>query len=223
MKNDFIRQGFAVVPGVLVDTRCDVLAAHVQSYAASGAGPRQLLEQSWCRALADELRHQPILREVLPVNSVAVQCTLFDKSPTKNWLVSLHQDLSIPVRARVAAAECSRWSEKEGVVFVQPPAEILEQLVAVRLHIDDCPKEGGPLRVVPGSHAFGRLDTMGTECLRNERGELIVPVGLGGALVMRPLLLHASSKASTPRPRRVLHFVFGPPQLPFGLEWRWTV
>ena len=217
------RAGFAVLPGVIDYTRCDLLASHVESRAAGGAGSRQLLEQSWCRRLADELRCRPELREVLPVDSVAVQCTFFDKSPGKNWLVSLHQDLSIPVRARVAAAECSGWSEKEGVTFVQPPVEVLEQLLAVRVHIDNCPEESGPLRVVPGSHGFGRLDSVETERLRNERGELIVPVGLGDALVMRPLILHASSKASAPKPRRVLHFVFGPPRLPFGLEWRWAV
>ena len=216
------REGFAVVPGVLDDNRCDSLASHVESDAAGGAGSRQLLEYSWGRALADELRRQPALREVIPLGSVAVQCTLFDKSPTKNWLVSLHQDLSIPVRARVTAAECSGWSDKEGVVFVQPPAEILEQLVAVRVHIDDCPEESGPLRMVSGSHAFGRLDGPAADALRAASGEVVVAVPRGGVLVMRPLLLHASSKASAPKPRRVLHFVFGPPRLPFGLEWRWA-
>jgi predicted protein tyrosine phosphatase len=44
----------------------------------------------------------------------------------------------------------------------------------------------------------------------------------GGALVMRPLILHASSKATSLSQRRVLHFVFGPPRLPLGLEWRWA-
>lgn len=219
----FARDGFAVVPGVLEDTRCDILASHVESYAESGAGSRQLLEQTWCRALADELRRQPELREFLPVNSVAVQCTFFDKSPSKNWLVSLHQDLSIPVRARVAAVECSGWSEKEGVVFVQPPVEILEQLVAVRVHIDDCPAESGALRVVPASHAYGRLDAHRADALRAAHSEVVVVVQRGGVLLMRPLILHASSKASAPNPRRVLHFVFGSARLPFGLEWRWAV
>jgi hypothetical protein len=58
--------------------------------------------------------------------------------------------------------------------------------------------------------------------LRTAGGESVVAVNRGGALVMRPLILHASSKASAPKARRVLHFVFGPPQLPFGLEWRWA-
>jgi hypothetical protein len=50
-----------------------------------------------------------------------------------------------------------------------------------------------------------------------------VPVARGGALVMRPLILPASSKASSLAPTRVLHFVFGPPELQLGLEWRWAV
>lgn len=36
---------------------------------------------------------------------------------------------------------------------------------------------------------------------------------------MRPLLLHASSKATGRSRRRVLHFVYGPAQLPSGLRW----
>ena len=47
---------------------------------------------------------------------------------------------------------------------------------------------------------------------------LVAPVLRGGALVMRPLLLHAFSKAVIPCLRRVLHFVFGSPSLPLGLE-----
>jgi ectoine hydroxylase-related dioxygenase (phytanoyl-CoA dioxygenase family) len=106
---------------------------------------------------------------------------------------------------------------------VQPPVSVLEQLVAVRVHIDDCPVESGALRVVPKSHVEGRLNKEQAEALRSQNGETAVPVGRGGVLVMRPLLLHASSKATSPDLRRVLHFVFGRPKLPLGLEWRWGV
>jgi len=125
--------------------------------------------------------------------------------------------------ARVEGPECSGWTEKEGQVYVQPPVSVLEQLIAVRVHIDNCPVESGALRVVPKSHVEGRLNTEQAEALRSQNGETVVPVGRGGVLVMRPLLLHASSKATSNDPRRVLHFVFGPPKLPLGLEWRWTV
>jgi ectoine hydroxylase-related dioxygenase (phytanoyl-CoA dioxygenase family) len=160
---------------------------------------------------------------LLPRDAVAAQCTLFNKSPAKNWLVALHQDLSIPVSSRVDSPECSGWSEKEGQLYVQPPVSVLVRLVAVRLHIDDCPAESGALRVVPQSHMEGRVDPTQAEVLRQRYGETLVPVAQGGVLVMRPLLLHASSKATSPAPRRVLHFVFGPPSLPLGLEWQWAV
>jgi ectoine hydroxylase-related dioxygenase (phytanoyl-CoA dioxygenase family) len=106
---------------------------------------------------------------------------------------------------------------------VQPPVAVLEQLVAVRIHLDDCLVESGALRVVPQSHSQGRLSRERVEDLRRQNGETVVPVARGGALIMRPLILHASSKATSLAPRRVLHFVFGPPKLPLGLEWRWAV
>jgi hypothetical protein len=54
---------------------------------------------------------------------------------------------------------------------------------------------------------------------RDELGELTVPVLRGGAMVLRPLVLHASHKVFVDRPRRVLHYVYGPWKLPFGLRW----
>jgi ectoine hydroxylase-related dioxygenase (phytanoyl-CoA dioxygenase family) len=215
--------GFVVVNDVIDDVLRDQLALQLVALESIAAGSRLLLDRPWCTELAQQLRRHAVLKKLLPVDAVAVQCTLFDKSPTKNWLAALHQDLSIPVKSRVDHAGCSGWSEKEGQVYVQPPAKVLEPLVAVRIHIDDCPEEGGALRVVPKSHSQGRLDQGRADMLREQYGETVVPVARGGALVMRPLLLHASSKAVIPRLRRVLHFVFGPRTLPFGLEWQWAV
>jgi ectoine hydroxylase-related dioxygenase (phytanoyl-CoA dioxygenase family) len=149
----------------------------------------------------------------------AVQCTLFAKSEAKNWLVALHQDLSIPVAERVESPLCSGWAEKEGEIFVQPPIMVLDKLVAVRLHLDDCDEQNGALRVVPGSHRHGRLSMNEARKMRDRLGERSVPVPRGGVMVMKPLLLHASSKAMNASPRRVLHFVYGPPALPEGLGW----
>jgi ectoine hydroxylase-related dioxygenase (phytanoyl-CoA dioxygenase family) len=181
------------------------------------------LDEPWCRAFAVRLRRVEALEDLLSPTFVAVQCTVFDKSADKNWLVSLHQDLSIPVKRRVDDRECSGWSAKEGEIYVQPPVSVLDQLVAVRIHLDDCGAENGPLRVVAGSHGLGRLDKARSEDVRVQRGEKSIPVGRGGALVMKPLILHASSKSSAPEPRRVLHFVFGPPALPCGLERCWAI
>jgi ectoine hydroxylase-related dioxygenase (phytanoyl-CoA dioxygenase family) len=221
--SQFKTSGYFVIPGVIDPVLNRRLGAFVRGVANTGAGSRRLLDEVWCRHLAAALRGDARINSLLPRSAVAVQCTLFDKSPTRNWLVALHQDLSIPVNARVGGPDCSGWTEKEGQVYVQPPVSVLEQLVAVRVHIDDCPIESGALRVVPKSHVEGHLNEKQAENLRSQNGETVVPVVRGGVLVMRPLLLHASSKATSHEPRRVLHFVFGPPKLPLGLECRWAV
>jgi hypothetical protein len=216
----FLQEGSAVFPDVIDAQECDALATRLVELELAGAGSRAL---PWCAGLARQLRRHPVLGAVLPRGAVGVQCTLFEKTPDKNWLVSLHQDLSIPVNERVDSLECSGWSEKEGGIFVQPPSAVLADLVAVRVHIDACPSESGALRVVPGSHALGRLSKERADCLRLERGERVIPVLRGGALVMRPLLLHASSKAISRSARRVLHYLFGPPRLPAGLAWQFAI
>lgn len=220
---NFLAQGFAVVSAAIDGTSLAAISSHVDATPADGAGSRGLLRQGWCQTLAAKLRSVLKGQQFLSEGDVAVQCTLFDKAPTKNWLVALHQDRSIPVRGKVEAPELSGWSEKEGDVFVQPPVVVLEQLTAVRLHIDDCPAESGALRVVPGSHVIGVLSQADAEVFRSRHEEVMVPAFATDALVMKPLILHASSKATSGRRRRVLHFVYGPKVLPLGLEWQHAI
>jgi ectoine hydroxylase-related dioxygenase (phytanoyl-CoA dioxygenase family) len=101
----------------------------------------------------------------------------------------------------------------------QPPVAVIEATVAVRLHLDDTPADNGALRVLPGSHRAGRLSEVEVSRLRREIEEVVCPVPAGGAMLLRPLLLHASSSASHPDRRRVLHFEYSGAELPAGLEW----
>jgi hypothetical protein len=211
--------GYAVIPSILPDSQVQHLSRLITSFVDATHSTRKLLDAPWCSELGEQLRVDPHLRPLLPSNAQVVQCTLFAKSVEKNWLVSLHQDLSVPVAGRVESSQCSGWSQKEGDLFVQPPIAVLEDIVAIRVHLDDCDESNGALRVVSGSHRLGRLTSSAAIEERNRCGECSVAVARGGVMVMRPLLLHASSKASSDAPRRVLHFVFGPSDLPEGLRW----
>lgn len=217
------QNGYVIAPSILGPEEASSIESALSQMHTSGAGTRNLLELEWCRGVVDRLRAAPALRDLLPISSVAVQCTLFDKTPDQNWLVALHQDLSIPVGSRVAHPRLVAWSVKEGQNFVQPPDKLLAQLVAVRVHIDECGPENGPLRVVPGSHREGRLAGEAARQLRDRLGEVACVVGRGGALILKPLLLHASSKAISPNHRRVLHFLFGPALIGYGLRWQHAV
>jgi ectoine hydroxylase-related dioxygenase (phytanoyl-CoA dioxygenase family) len=219
MSKQLVEAGYTVIPDLIEGEELAEITRYVDALITNGSGMRRLIDVQWCAALAQRLAGGDRVRQELPPEATPVQCTLFAKSIERNWLVSLHQDLSIPVAERVASQECSGWSEKEGQIFVQPPIQVLEKLLAVRIHLDDCDERSGALRVIPGSHRLGRLSPGEALQLRTERGEASVGVGRGGAMLMRPLLLHASSKVAGNKARRVLHFVFGPGNLPLGLRW----
>ena len=191
--------------------------------AAADAGSRNLLERDWCAGLVSPIRSYLQSIGALPADAVAVQCTLFRKTADCNWKVPYHQDLSIPVAARVEHSALSGWSMKEDGHYVQPPVDVLEALLAVRLHLDSSAGDEGALRVVPGSHRLGRLRPDSIAATDKRNTEIVCAADAGDLLLMRPLLLHASSKAERPNGRRVLHFLFAPRQPGCGLQWRIAV
>lgn len=136
------------------------------------------------------LAAMPVIRRpvepVLRAKARPVRALLFDKTPNANWKVPRHQDLSIAVKKKADVEGFGPWSRKAGVVHVQPTTRILEPMLAVRIHLDDCDESNGPLRVIPGSHRQGRLSTAQlSELGRNPAVVCTVPAG--GVLLMRPL------------------------------------
>lgn len=102
---------------------------------------------------------------------------------------------------------------------VRPPESVLQRMLAIRVHLDDCGADNGPLRVLVGSHSHGWLQDNAT-IAKSTHPEAVCEVPKGGVLAMRPLLLHASGSAESPRHRRVVHIEFAADGLPGGLEWR---
>jgi ectoine hydroxylase-related dioxygenase (phytanoyl-CoA dioxygenase family) len=134
--------------------------------------------------------------------------TLFDKSPARNWLVSWHQDTALPLCERHEIPEWGPWSIKGGVTYALAPASALAQVVALRLHLDNSRADNGPLRVLPGTHTLGLLKESHIARLTTEVPAVDCTVPAGGVVVMRPLIVHASSKAESDLPRRVLHIEY---------------
>ena len=219
LRERFSANGYVVLPRFLADHEIGALEARLSRDTGGLAGNRALLELPWCLSLARRIQGDLRLSGLWLAASHAVLCTYFEKSPARNWLVALHQDLSIPVAERTEALGYSGWSEKDGRLFVQPPLDVLEQSVAVRVHLDASDEETGALKVVPRSHAPGRLRSQEAFAARGMHGERSVAVPRGGLMFMSPLLLHASSKVTGNGRRRVLHFLFGPSHLPGGVQW----
>jgi hypothetical protein len=85
---------------------------------------------------------------------------------------------------------------------MQPPAGILEQMLTVRVHLDDCNPANGPLRVLPGSHQEGRLSDAAIGRWK-QRQPVPCWVGRGGLVLLRPLCFMLV-RAERPSHRRVI-------------------
>jgi len=219
--------GYAVQEGALNESKIDGLIDAIErqqdgeTLLRNGKifAVRNLLDLPEIRELAESAGVRELAEAVLGDRAFAVRGILFDKIPEANWKVPWHQDVTIAVRAREDVEGFGPWSTKAGILHVQPPAQILERMISIRLHLDPCDESNGALHVIPGSHRTGRIaETEIPSMLEKSQAHACV-VGRGGALLMRPLLLHASSPSQRPAHRRVIHLDFACEQLPNPLKW----
>ncbi len=203
-------QGFGIIPSVLaqqdVDDLLEVLSQ--ANLPRSRAGVRHAMKLATVAAMARGSRLLEITQQILGSSAFPFRATLFDKSPTANWLVVWHQDTALPLRERRDTPGWGPWSVKDGVIYAHAPANALSQVLALRVHLDDSTSENGPLRVLPGTHTVGVLTDEALHDLSTRIAVVDCLVPRGGVLAMRPLIVHASSKSQSEAPRRVLHIEY---------------
>ena len=219
----FRTSGFAVLPRFVDVIQLKALRTEADRLLADSSergGVRNVLSKSVLLAdFAASGAAAEVAGALLGPEAEPTKLTLFDKTPAANWSVSWHQDLTITVEERLDLPGYGRWTIKDGLPHVQPPVALLQETVAVRLHLDDTPAENGALRVIAGTHVLGRLCDEDIAEVRGRLDETVCSVPAGGAMVMSPLLLHASSRSGAPSRRRVLHFEYSSASLPEGLVW----
>lgn len=214
----FSERGYTIVRGLAApDT---VERAREACPPVGRAGLRNLLERMpEARAIAEAPGVRSVAAQVLGPGARLVRAILFDKAPGANWALGFHQDTAIAVAERIETPGFGPWSVKEGVPHVRPPAEILERMVTVRVHLDAADGASGALAVIPGTHVDGFLDS---EAIRRhvEGSAVSCDVEAGDAVLMRPLLLHGSPRATRAGARRrVIHLEFAGGPLPAPLRW----
>lgn len=219
--NSIEREGFAIVYGVLNErARLDLIRDVEHLLLESPAGVRGLAAKvGSVAALARSAIVRSLVEPVLGSRGRLVRSILFNKSSDANWQVAWHQDLTIAVAGQQDVEGYSSWTVKEGVVHVQPPVHVLEQMLTVRLHLDPADDTNGALWVSPASHRLGRLPAGEAARVAEHGGKHLCVMQAGDALLFRPLILHASRKARSLEPRRVIHLEFAGAALPKGLAW----
>jgi len=222
------RDGFCMVRRLADETEIQslrkALTAEFGELAYGSANRRGLLDRcSNIAALAVSHRIKSLLKAVAGGEWRAVRGILFDKTETANWHVRWHQDQTIAIKKRYETEGFTGWSEKQAICHVQAPVEVLQKMLSIRIHLDDSNTDNGALRIVPGSHSRGKLAASERDAVRSANSELMCVAKAGDALIMRPLLLHASATAENPRHRRVIHLDYACGDLPGELEWFWRL
>jgi ectoine hydroxylase-related dioxygenase (phytanoyl-CoA dioxygenase family) len=217
MNQHLEQHGFALIPKVLSADEVEGLIVALGTIRS--AGRRGLLAEPVVSHIANSPKILDLVRPHLAAEPRPVRAIYFNKTAAANWLVAWHQDLTIAVDEPKEVAGFTAWSAKDGISHVQPPDELLENMLTIRLHLDDCDETNGALRVLGGTHRLGRFTPEQIQELRGKHIEHLCSASAGDVMMMRPLLLHASGKSQGVRQRRILHIEYAGFLLPEGLQW----
>lgn len=216
----FRQDGIAVISSVVTEAAASQRLAELPGFATLTPGTRaQVLPEIVAGLVASDGRLGALARSLMQRPARAVRVLTFDKTEAANWAVPWHQDRTIAVAERAEVPGYDVWSVKDGVAHVEPPVDILCGMVALRLHLDDCGPDNGPLLAVRGSYRDGRVAT-GDIAERVAGGAVAMYAARAGDVVaMRGLTIHASKRAKIPGHRRVLHVDYATSDLPAALSW----
>jgi len=160
---------------------------------------------------------QQIVRTI-DKNAFLTKAIYFDKPQQKNWYVSWHQDVPINVTEKIATDGYTSWTKEKEINSVCPPEDLVRNIFSIRIHLDDTNHENGALKVIPGSHQK-RLSDEQIQTITENSIPYVCEVNAGGIQIIKPLLLHSSSKAINQKRRRVIHLEFSSEELLGELDW----
>ncbi|PUA30241.1 MAG: hypothetical protein B0W54_06940 [Cellvibrio sp. 79] len=212
---NFLTQGFELIENIILPNDMDDIHQEIdQLQEPDSAGIRHAdTKLSTLQQLAKSSLVLQLVEYYMQDNPQLMRCILFNKTAEQNWLVSWHQDKTLCMPRKFEHPDWGPWSIKDGLDHTQPPLHILNKMVTLRFHLDDNHRENGCLKVLPESHRQGILSTLQIQSLSETIAPTYCLAPKGSVLAMKPLLVHASSKATKPDRRRVVHMEFVPTQL----------
>lgn len=224
---NFSKNGFAVINHIYSDEEINKILNAIEN---ADSGKDTFRKSSDLFAIRQVLKEIPeinqiifnvnlknLIREFIGNDFFIVKSIYFDKPETSNWYVPYHQDLTISVDKKIDLENFNFWTKKHNQFAVQPPIEILENIVTIRIHLDKTNEKNGALKIIPTSHSkkIYRPETIDWS---NEK-EVICNVEKGGVMLMKPLLLHSSSRTTNNQKRRVVHIELSNFELTNEINW----
>ena len=195
-----LHNGFELIEDFISESDSGLIASELSKLDVSkhSGGVRNVEKKS---KYIHELVHSEYIISKISTYLKGVPCLVraiyFNKTVNQNWLVPWHQDKTVCVSKKFESTGWAPWSFKDGVLHVQPPVDVLNQMVSLRLHLDDSNLANGCLKIMPHSHKLGVLNQadIAKYVAKNHSFDCIAKKGT--ALVMRPIYCTRLVKAQT--------------------------
>lgn len=226
-KEEIIENGFAIINSVYSITEVENILSIIENTNSNNDTFRKTNDLFAIRQFLKEVPNVSkhifndkliaILENLFGDKYFVVKSIYFDKPQSSNWYVSYHQDLTISVDKKLEVDGFGFWTTKQNQFSVQPTLDILDNIVTIRIHLDDTDENNGALKVVSKSHQQGIYRPETIDWTKEQ--EIICNVEQGGIMLMKPLLLHSSNRTTNNKQRRVIHIEFSSLELPKELNW----
>jgi ectoine hydroxylase-related dioxygenase (phytanoyl-CoA dioxygenase family) len=225
-KSEITENGFTVLNNVYTNEEVKAIITEIDKADQSNltfrksadlfAIRRFLIEVPSVKSLIFNSKLRSIIRALFGSDYFVVKSIYFDKPEKSNWFVSWHQDLTLAVNKKADIPGYGPWTTKLDVFAVQPPIDILQTNFTIRIHLDNTDDGNGALKVISGSHdKVYRPENIDWQIEK----ETTCEVNAGGIMIMRPLLMHSSSRSTTSNRRRVVHIEFSKEILQQEIDW----
>lgn len=217
----FERDGIVCLPDALSDDSVKRLQHLLNAEAEKVGGVRHVQKRSpQIGDVQKSPKVQPWLDNLFETEYSCVRSIYFHKTADTNWFVPWHQDVTIAVAEKTDHPEFTNWTMKDAVPHTEAPVALLEKMVSVRIHLDDVGEQNGSLEILRGSHKMGRVRSKTIEALSQELETVSCTGPSGSVFLMKPLVLHRSSRIRDGAGRRTLQLECAPvDDLPAPLNW----
>ena len=212
--------GAELVAGALQASEVESILLALHGHDAGRPG----LRLSELKGLHDWLGPEGMIGRIaakwLGPRGVPVRAILFDKNATSNWALGWHQDRTIAVSKRDDVSGFNNWNRKDGVDHVEPPFDLIERMLTVRIHLDAASHDNAPLLICPGTHRLGKIAESSLPEIARSHGSHECIAATGDVWVYRTAIVHASKRSASPSRRRVLQVDYSADELPAPLSWK---
>ncbi len=226
-RDNILLNGFTTIEGIYADSEIDGIITLIGSADKTNSSFRQTDDLFSIRQFLKEIptatqlifndKLKFVINNLFGQDYFVVKSIYFDKPEKSNWFVAWHQDLTISVDKKLQIDRYGPWTVKQNQFAVQPPIQLLEDNFTIRIHLDNTDEGNGALKVIPASHLKGVHRAENIDWTKET--ETACDVKSGGAMIMRPLLLHSSNRTTNNHKRRVIHIEFSKTELHSGLNW----